>query len=222
MAPPLTTSRFPAWSAATRWLLAGVAASLLCAWIGAAFWQQDLRWSLPTPRPAGLVAPPLGSRLELAPALARELRPGVPALLHFFNPNCPCSRFNLDHVRDLERTFGERVRVVFVVQGDDADEVASTLDDLRASAPCVLDRDGAIAHSFGVYATPQAVVLDRAGKLAYRGNYNSARFCVDPASEFARLALEDVLADRPARTFSAFATTAYGCALPADAAEAAP
>lgn len=222
MAPPQTTSRFPAWSAATRWLLASVATLLLCAWIGAAFWQQDLRWSLPTPRPAGLVAPPLGSQLELPPALARELRPDVPALLHFFNPACPCSRFNLDHVRELEREFGERIRVVFVVQGADADVVARALESVHAAAPCVLDPGGAIAHSFGVYSTPQAVVLDRAGKLAYRGNYNSSRFCVDPASEFAHLALEDVLAGRPVRTFSALATTAYGCALPADEAEEAP
>ena len=222
MALSPTAPRSPAWSAATRWLLASLATLLLCAWIGAAFWQQDLRWSLPTPRPAGLVAPPIGSQPTLPPALAQLVRPDAPTLLHFFNPACPCSRFNLEHVRELEREFGERVRVVFVVQGEDADEVARALENVDDDAPRVLDLDGAIAHALGVYSTPQAVVLDARGHLAYRGNYNSSRFCVALESQYAHLALEDLLAQRPVRTFAAPATTAYGCALPVDAAEETP
>jgi hypothetical protein len=206
----------------TRQALAVAIAVLLLACIGRAFWLQDLRWSLPTARPAGLVQPPLGSQAKLPPALEALLRPRVPALLHFFNPTCPCSRFNLDHVRELEAEFGERIRVVFVLQGEDAGELTNAFERLDIAGACVLDLDGAIAHACGVYSTPQAVVLDGARSLAYRGNYNSSRYCVERESQYARLALGDLLAGRPVRDFGPRSTTAYGCSLPADGAGESP
>jgi hypothetical protein len=80
----------------------------------------------------------------------------------------------------------------------------------------VVDRRGAIAAEAGVYSTPQAVLVDERGRLAYRGNYNVSRYCVDPRTEFARLAIESLLAKQ---SVTVPETEAYGCELPARVAE---
>jgi len=182
--------------------------------IGIVFWQQDLRYSLPTPRPDGLQQPETGSRAELPESLAGFAREGRPVLLHFYSPECPCSRFNLDHLRALEKKYGARARSVLVLEGESRSESEEAFAGLGWSVAHVDDLDGAIAGKLGVYSTPQAVILDARGTIAFRGNYNSSRYCVDERSQFARLALEDVLAGQRPRAFPAEATIAYGCSLP--------
>ena len=78
------------------------------------------------------------------------------------------------------------------------------------------DTDGRIATACGVYSTPQAAILDGTGRLFFRGNYNVSRYCLAPGSEFARIALESLLAGKPAPVFPEIAMVAYGCELPAN------
>lgn len=179
---------------------------------GWAFWREDLRYSLPTPRPVGLVQPAVASRIDWPPALAAALAPGRPALLHFANPDCPCSRFNLPHLEALVHAHGGAAQFVVVVEGDLA-PARALFAPLGAAVAIVPDEDGALAKAAGVYSTPQAVVLDAAGLLRYRGNYNVSRYCTDPSTEFARLALEAVLAERQPALPQA-AAVAIGCELP--------
>ena len=176
---------------------------LLAAGIIACFWHQDWRYSLPTPRPPDLVQPEPGGRLPLD-----DFTGGRPVLLHFVNPDCPCSRFNLGHVRELVRRYRDRVRFVAVLEGGRPGEP------LALDAEVMADPGGRLARACGVYATPQAVVLDAAGRLYFRGNYNVSRYCVDPRTEFARLAVEALLAGEPPPAFPPGATTAYGCPIP--------
>jgi hypothetical protein len=192
--------------------------ALFCGVVAAAFWYQDLRFSLPTPTPADLAQPPLGKPLTLAPPLAALLDcgDGAPCLVHFFNQSCPCSRFNIDHVRHLVDLFGERVRIVAVLEGDDAGGSLAAFSKLDLDIAATPDVDGKIAASLGVYATPQAVVLDREGRLIFRGNYNASRFCVDRETEFARLALECCLTGATPPPWPGTATVAQGCELPAN------
>jgi hypothetical protein len=79
----------------------------------------------------------------------------------------------------------------------------------------VKDTGGEIARECGVYSTPQAVILTSEGRLYYRGNYNLARYCSDPATEFARLAIESILGGRPAFPAPKESVISYGCSLPA-------
>ncbi|WP_431212739.1 hypothetical protein ACQ86N_44925 [Puia sp. P3] len=74
--------------------------------------------------------------------------------------------------------------------------------------------DSAIARECGVYSTPQAAIIDAGHKLYYRGNYNKSRYCTNKKSDFARLALEDLLSNHPDLSFSPYAVKAYGCQLP--------
>jgi hypothetical protein len=187
--------------------------SLFLGAIVAAFWFQDWRYSLPTPKPPGLIQPPLGATLALAGAgLAAGSRP---VLLHFFNPACPCSNFNVDHIRSLLARYGRRVRFLAVLQGEgDAASLQRAFDKLGLGMESVLDARGEIARLTGVYSTPQAVILDSQGRLYYRGNYNLARYCTSPETEFARLALESLVAGLPAPPLTLAASTVYGCPRP--------
>ena len=198
-------------------VVAGVAGLGLVA-AGAAFWREDLRFRLPTPRPAGLVQPALATAPALPAALAAALsgRDG-PALIHVFNSRCACSRFNLPHLQELTEAHAGSVRFVAVIEGDE--EAGRRLLAEVPGLVVLADPDGAIAHAVGVYSTPQAVILDAGGRLRFRGNYNESRYCADRETQWARLALEAVLAEEPAKV-SASAAIAWGCELPADVAGA--
>ncbi|HLQ37026.1 MAG TPA: redoxin family protein [Planctomycetota bacterium] len=205
--------------AGARWLRTGialVAALALLLFAGVILWREDLRYSLPTPRPPALAQPAFGAQLLAAPALAplRPLLRGRPLLLHFYNPDCPCSRFNVQHLQQLQRNYQDRVDFVAVLQSDDPAAAAATFAGLALAMPGLPDRGGAIAAAFGVYSTPQAVLLDAGGRLFFRGNYNSARYCIDRRTAFAQAAIERLLVGRPPPPDDPRAGVAYGCELP--------
>ena len=178
------------------------------AFVAAVFWFQDLRYALPTPRPVDLRAPDLGARVSAEELAQLGLPSRRPLFLHFASDDCPCSRFVVAHLRELARN-QPRVHFLVVNEGPGGDPLELGLPELD-------DRDGRLAARLGVYATPQAVLLDAQGRIYYRGNYQSARYCTDPASEYARLALEDLAAGRGARDWPAAALVSYGCALPGE------
>jgi hypothetical protein len=183
----------------------------------AVFWTQDWRYNLPTPKPAHLLQGAPGETLEL-PAELQQIRTSIPGglvLLHFYNPDCPCSRFNLDHVQRLALQFRGRVAFVAILQTDPTDAQVGRRESRRLGFRAVMDLDGKIAAACGVYSTPQAVILDADGRLLFRGNYNLSRYCTSPATEFARLALEVGVEGRAVPQFPA---AAHGCPLPTESA----
>lgn len=203
-----------------RWMLLLSGEAALVVVIGATFWLQNWQYSLPTPRPVALTQPSLGSTLQLPHAnLLIGSRGEVtdrPILLHFFNPACPCSRFNAPHLQELLNQFEDQVTIIAVLEADDPLQARDDFAAWQLDCPAMIDSGGEIAHSIGVYSTPQAVVLDRQGRLYYRGNYNLSRYCVSPETEFVRLALEACTRGQPLPTFPAAAMIAQGCPLPID------
>jgi hypothetical protein len=195
----------------------GLVAALLYV-AGYALWIQDWKWGLPTPRPTGLVQMPIGSHVALPERITAITSRAAdrPVFLHFFNPECPCSRFTEDHIRSLIRVHGRGSTFVGVIEPEDGpvDADAPARVAHAFGIPVLLDADGAIARAAGVYATPQAVIVTSSGALYYRGNYNTARYCTDARTEFARLALEHLLAGAPAFAAPREALVAYGCPLP--------
>lgn len=191
----------------------------LLGFVGYTMWEQDWKWGLPTPRPAQLKQPKIGTPLELPESVSVRwsAASGRALVLHFFNPDCPCSRFNQDHVRDLIRTHRGAVTIIAVIEPEGGTvsprAVANAERDL--GVPVLLDADGSLAKRVGVYSSPQAVIVAPDGALYYRGNYNLARYCTDARTEFARLALEHTLSGAPSFAAPAQALIAYGCPLPA-------
>lgn len=196
-----------------------MAAFILLVCAAAAFWYQDLQYAIPTPKPPGLVQISVGKQVDITGLLPVTMQKNKIRLLHFFNPNCPCSRFNVDHLQYLTRHYGANVQFIAVLQVEkDEYEVAlEKFRDLKLNMKVVIDTTGAIADYCGVYSTPQAVVLDSTFHLYYRGNYNLSRFCTNSSTEFARIALDSLLKGAQLPVFEQKeATVAYGCELPAN------
>ncbi|MBA3683083.1 MAG: redoxin domain-containing protein [Bacteroidetes bacterium] len=176
------------------------------------FWKQELVYNLPTPQPCNYKPVEVGQALVIPYNIEKKNKP---LFLHFFNPECPCSRFNIKHFKALIRDYGKQVDFKVVIQSTDstlsADEIK---DEFDLDVECILDRDKKIANSCGVYSTPQAVLTDVTGNLYYRGNYNKARYCTNKTSDFAQIAIDSLLKNSNKPIFSALATRPYGCTLP--------
>ena len=187
------------------WLLLNLAG------IAYVFWNTEYKYSLPTPVPQNYHAVQTGTFVDLHDKLTV---PGnKPVFLHFFNPSCPCSRFNIPHFISLAEHYGSKVSFAIVVMDKDG---SVSKEDIRKKFDLTIPVlfDTSIAVACGVYSTPQAVILDKAGKLFYRGNYNRSRYCTDTKSDFARMALDSLIGNTAVPLFTEAATTAYGCQLP--------
>lgn len=183
--------------------------SLLLIAIGVLFWQNEFKYSLPTPVPENYHEIAMGSTIDLKCCIADR----KPVFIHFYNPDCPCSRFNVPHVKDLINKYGDQINFKIVVLNK---EKTFTIEEIQnkfdAKIPVYFDE--AMAKSCGVFSTPQAVLLDGDQKIYYRGNYNKTRYCTNADSNYAQQAIDSLLSHTATPSFDALALRAYGCSLP--------
>ena len=135
-----------------------------------------------------------------------------PVFLHFFNPDCPCSKFNIAHFKSLVKRYSNEATFAIVVMNNKSYTARQIQNKFDLNIPVMFDTS--IAISCGVYSTPQAVIIDTNQKLYYRGNYNRSRYCTDNKSNYAQQALESLLHNNHPTIFNQFALKAYGCSLP--------
>ena len=186
------------------WLL------LLLSGIIALFWHNDWVYNLPTPVPAHYQAVGQGQYINLPKEVRAE--PNKPVFLHFFNPSCPCSRFNIPHFKSLVAQYGSSMSFAIVVQSYKKYSVEEIQQKFGLDIPVLSDTS--IAAACGVYSTPQAVIIDTSRHLFYRGNYNKTRYCADKKTEYARIAIDELLRGNMHASFDPLATKAFGCQLP--------
>jgi hypothetical protein len=192
-----------------RKVIVSVCLSLLFLGIITLFWYNEWVYSLPTPIPDSYKPVKTGSVIDLT----AKYPPGKkPLFLHFFNPDCPCSRFNITHFKSLVKQYGKDVDFAVVVLNARKYTAGQIQERFGISIP--VSFDSSIAAVCGVYSTPQAVILTAGHKLYYRGNYNKSRYCTDKNSNYAQLALEGLLHKDSTLVFDRYALTACGCRLP--------
>jgi hypothetical protein len=175
----------------------------------ALFWYNEWVFRLPTAIPENYRPVDIGSDINLAGKFQTGKRP---LFLHFFNPDCPCSRFNITHFKSLVREYGAGVDFGIVVLTAGNYTASQIQDKFGLHIPVYFD--SSIAAVCGVYSTPQAVIITAAHKLYYRGNYNKSRYCTAKSSNYAQKALDGLLHKDSAIVFDRYALTAYGCRLP--------
>lgn len=181
----------------------------LLGYISILFWDFTIKDYLPTPIPKDYQSKNISDTIILSNNKIK------PTFYHFFNPECPCSKFNLAHVRELIKKYGKQIDFKMVLQVDDCSFNWKNLEvEVALSADYIIDCEGKIAKSCGVYSTPQAVMLTSSQTLYYRGNYNKAKFCTDNNSNFAQMAIDSLLKGKQAPNFGTSATKSYGCELP--------
>lgn len=195
--------------------LSGVAVLLTV--ITGAFWWQEWQYLLPTPVPEHYQPVFSGDTLSASILKRNRIKNTKKAtFLHFFSPYCPCSRFNIAHVRYLVERYGDEVNFYAVVFNDSEYEMPPIdfAEKYDVPIPTRTDKDDQIAAACGVYATPQAAIITPDGRLFYRGNYNLSRYCTDRSTNFAEQALGALLDGKNPPDFGKNATRAYGCELP--------
>ena len=191
-----------------KWIVLFLIVSIFSA-IAGIFWHSEYVYSLPTPVPANYHQVVPGDLVDLKGKIAIGEKP---IFLHFFNPSCPCSRFNVPHFKSLVKKYSDSIAFAIVVMSDKKKITAEDIrDKFDVDVPVYFDQT--IAKTCGVYSTPQAVILDK-GKLYYRGNYNKNRYCTDKNSNYAEMAINSLLNESNHPSFSQYALVSYGCSLP--------
>ncbi len=184
--------------------------TLLCGGVSYLFWQNEYKYSLPTPIPTDYHAVSTGEHIPINDNVTEKN--DKPLFLHFFNPDCPCSRFNIPHVQSLIKQYGDKVNFAFVVMTDDDDYTVEKIQDkFNVKLPVLFDKT--IATRCGVYSTPQASILTADGNLYFRGNYNKSRYCTDKNTNYAQIALDSLLNNSTNPSIDKNAFTSYGCEL---------
>ncbi|KIA99396.1 AhpC/TSA family protein [Flavobacterium sp. JRM] len=174
------------------------------------FWQNEYQYSLPTPVPKNHHDIAMGSHINLGKQFTTKNKP---VFIHFFNPDCPCSRFNVPHVSELIKKYGDKINFNIVVLNKVKNFTVEEIQDkFDSKVPVFFDND--IAEKCGVFSTPQAVLIDASQNLYYRGNYNKTRYCTDANTNYAQMAIDSLLIQNNKPSFDALALKAYGCSLP--------
>jgi hypothetical protein len=176
--------------------------------IGLLFWYNDLIYSLPTPLPNTYQGVPNGKKINFIQASTAK----NPIALNFYNPDCPCSCFNVAAVKRLHNKFGSKISFVIVVLSNK--KISEQEIKSRFGIPVAVRFDNALAAECGVYSTPQLVLLSANNRLYYRGNYNQSRYCINEKTNYAKIAMQQLLKESDQLTLDKLALIAYGCQLP--------
>ena len=135
-------------------------------------------------------------------------------VLVFFSPDCHCLARHEPRLASFRDAYAPRGVAFFMVDS----EVRGTLERDAAEArrrgypfPILLDRGAHLADAVGADYASYTVVVDRSGRIRYRGGIDSDRTHLhDDATPYLTNALDDLLAARPLRLPSG---EALGCAL---------
>ena len=175
------------------------------------FWYNEWIYSLPTPVPASYRLVNTKEHISIASKLNAD--PSKPIFLHFFNPDCPCSRFNAPHFRTLVKKYGDKVTFVAVPMIMLGHDYSNEEIQEKLGVDIPVWREKGVAEACGVYSTPQAVVINNDLTLFYRGNYNKSRYCTDKNSNYAEMAITSILDNSAIPDFGPMALKAYGCTI---------
>jgi hypothetical protein len=161
------------------------------------------------------------ARIEIAkgkwtafPAPANRL-----SVIVFLEPTCPIANRMAPELSRISKKYSEKgVAFFFSYVGPDV-TLGAASDHARERAFTGVsfgERKSGLVQAVGATITPEAAVVDRAGRVLYRGRIND--LYVDHASTRAkitrhdlRLALDEALAGRP---ISVPVTMAVGCFIP--------
>ena len=179
--------------------------------IGWIFWKTELVYSLPTPIPYKYKEISRGCKISVNESFS--FIDNKPILIHFFNPECPCSRFNVPHVLKLIQRYGNKINFAMVVINNKSKYSENDIQK-KYGIHIPISFDQSIAERCGVYSTPQAVLIDESNRLYFRGNYNRNRYCTSKESEYVKMAIDSLLTNISNPEFSIQAVKAYGCSLP--------
>ena len=126
----------------------------------------------------------------------------------FLSTVCPYARYFARHLRELGDSYGPRGVLFIGIYSNNWESVEEVAEDARQRAfgfPVAKDEGHPIADRLGAARTPEAFLVDSAGRLRYRGWVKSKQESPD-----LQRALDAVL---ESRRVSKPLTKAFGCAI---------
>ncbi|MDH5476315.1 MAG: redoxin domain-containing protein [Cyclobacteriaceae bacterium] len=176
------------------------------------FWKQEYKYTRPTPIPENLNHIVKGDSIDLS-SFGQITKKNV--FVHFYNYDCPCSRFNIKEFKTLVRKYSDQVQFIAIIQTTekDLDQIDWFKNKYDLGISTFIDPKGELANALGVYSTPQAVII-KDDIVYYKGNYNKARFCTTKNTRFAEIALSALTEGKELPMLPSIAEIAYGCGLP--------
>jgi thiol-disulfide isomerase/thioredoxin len=150
---------------------------------------------------------PRGSRTPLA------VGNGEVTVVVFLSSVCPVSSSYSGRLNELYRDYSpQRVRFLFI--NSNQNETAAAVEDYARRAefafPVYRDPGAAVADRFHAQLTPEAFVVDGAGRTRYHGRIDDAQNPARVKHSSLRLAIDAVLAGRDV---AQPATKAFGCTI---------
>ncbi len=126
------------------------------------------------------------------------------AVLLFVSTDCPVANAFQPYLRELEKTYaakGVRCFMVYCSPGLKREAIEKHTKDFRIRMPAVFDVEQKLARTTGAKVTPEAILIDRSGKVRYRGSINNlyagyGRKRAKPTEHFLRDACGAVIAGK--------------------------
>ena len=109
------------------------------------FWHNEFVYSLPTPVPKNYKAVNPGNNIHIPGLHSKDNKP---VFLHFFNPDCPCSKFNITHFKSLVKQYNNEATFAIVVMSNKNYTAQEIQNKFNINIPVLFDRS--IAISCGV------------------------------------------------------------------------
>ncbi len=94
----------------------------------------------------------------------------TPVLLVFWATWCPHCNEAVPEINGIHARHSGRLAVLALDFMESREKVEAFLKSKRVEYPVLLDRDGTVAHRYGVVGIPTYVLLDRQGKIVYFDN----------------------------------------------------
>jgi peroxiredoxin len=144
---------------------------------------------------------------------------GKVVVLEWFNEECPyvVKHYKGGHMNQLAAKYADKDVVWLAIDstnGKSVSNVKAIATEWKIERPILLDGSGQVGKSYGSKNTPTMYIIDKEGKVAYRGaidsNSDSSTESINGATNYVAQALDELLAGKPV---SQPQTKAYGCSV---------
>ena len=143
---------------------------------------------------------------------------GRVVVMNFWSCNCPHSVRTDDLIRAWRERWGEAVEVLTIAPNANESPMAMAAVARERRLPMILvDAQHVVADLYAAQTTPEVCVIDRQGRLRYRGAVDDTSFAQrTPKRFFLEQAVAEVLAGESLKVSE---TRSYGCAIVREALE---
>lgn len=206
-----------------NWFVGGLVVSWLVATVFAFWWFQfknikAFDKDAISNRTVFFESGELGNRLEnlIEKESKTGKQPGSISVIHFWNPDCPCSRFNEVHVKKIISDYADKNVEFSVVVSGKTSQQRNAYSEL-AKQVFNFDAVKAIRSDWpmeqGPPSSPAVAIMNKQGKLVYFGPYSLGARCSPDKGKFVEKAL-DGLSDEKLPQKKQLNTLAVGCFCP--------